>query len=517
MRPISAINSVSLKLFGLLLLLFFWARLLILTPTEEGFLDWYSINLQLEVARSGLRQLQIPSEVFSLGSFDYSAYFGQSFWSFPYLIRTPDIFLLLLVSNKVFIIFHTLLFLSLAYFGFIKFIRLFLDSSLIAVGAAITYFCSGIFVGRILAGHLQLIGYFFIPTFILILLSTSKDHMYIQKKQSWIHLSLLLAMIAYLGSLQTLFQMVLFMLLLSCWRNFRVFVFRSLASMFILILPIIYAGSSSTSYKLEGTTRTVFDGFGWRFLEYDAFRNSYAQIEYSPSFITIVNFILKHSFEVISHLFLSSFDLNMAIKVGGGWEWDIYLMPVGLVFLFCFLLFAGLRNVNKQFIAKSDGPVFFVMLIFFLLSLSFVYRTVFLIFQEVFNFNAIDRLPVRSIVYPLTLLFAIICGFFQRILLHRIKSLSALAYGLFMLNLLLVITHSELWLQAIQQPFSRVITDNSALLIPNQPFVLTESSDPRLLLLASFLCLSVFWLFHILRQICKVGQASLPIIQDSRI
>lgn len=507
---------MSLNLFGLLLLLFFWARLLFITPTDEGFLDWYSINLQLEVARDGLGQLQIPSEVLSLGSFDYSAYFGQSFWSFPYLIRTPDILLLSVVSNKIFIVFHTLFFLSLAYFGFIKFIRFFVDSSLLTVGAAITYFCSGIFVGRILAGHLQLIGYFFIPTFILILLSASKDYTYIRKKQSWIHLSLLLAMIAYLGSLQTLFQMTLFLLLLGCWRYFRIFVFKSLASMLILILPIIYSGSSSTSYKLDGTTRTVFDGFGWRFLEYESFRNSYDQVEYSSSFVAILGFILKHAFEVISHLFLSSFDLNIAIEASGGLEWDIYLMPVGLVSLFCFILFAGLRDKSNLFITKSDRPVFFVMIIFFVLSLSFVYRSIFLVFQDFFNINAIDRLPSRSIVYPLTLLFAISCGLAQRIPVRKIKTLSALKYGLFMLNLVLVITHSELWLQAVQKPFSKMITENSALLIPNQPFVLSESSDPKLLLLAALLCLSVFWLFYTIMLIYKMEKTSVPIIQDSR-
>ena len=102
-----------IALVGLGILLALWSRVVLTIPLEEGYLDWYSINLQLDVVRQAIATNQVPEKIISLGLFDYSNYFGEIFWTFPYLIRTPDLVLLSVLSNKVYVLLHLLIFISI--------------------------------------------------------------------------------------------------------------------------------------------------------------------------------------------------------------------------------------------------------------------------------------------------------------------------------------------------------------------------------------------------------------------
>lgn len=462
-------EAYLIPLLGLASLLAIWTRFIFRIPLETGYFDWYSINLQLNVIREGLLDAQLPSNVVSVGVFDYAEYFGDKFWTFPYLIRTPDLLLLAFTSNKFFVVFHLLFYMSLGYVGFLILFRKFGVSWPLATVAGATYFYSGIFVGRIAAGHLQLMGYFFVPTYILIIFQAAQCAKEKRPDSNWILASLLLSLVAYLGSIQTLFQMLLFTLILSVSTKFRKFAFKSIISLAVLISPIIFSSLQSSTYALSGDTRTVFEGFGWRFLNQKFFTDSYLSLENSPSLISFLAFVPKHLLEVSYHLYLALSSLD-ASTFRAGWEWDAYLMPLMLIPLAGLLSTSRLRARLKDFNSDSNRPIMITCFIFFILSLSLVYRSVSLLIQSVFSINAIDRLPVRSLIYPLTLLFLICVVAFSALLKNKNRIVQLLGWAVIFINLALVMAHSEIWLKVTEQPFSDSVKENSAFLSGSSSF-----------------------------------------------
>ncbi len=482
-----------IALVGLGILLALWSRVVLTIPLEEGYLDWYSINLQLDVVRQAIATNQVPEKIISLGLFDYSNYFGETFWTFPYLIRTPDLVLLSVLSNKVYVLLHLLIFISIGYIGLFKLLKKYIPSSMVCAVAGITYLYSGIFIGRIVAGHLQLVGYFLVPTFILIVINALEHDQPCSRNKNWMKASLLLTLVAYLGSIQTLFQMLLFLIGLLVFKKSRLFAIKTFLSTFLLISPIIFASSLSTSYKIGGVSRTVFEGFGWRFLNHNTFKGSYSELEQSLSIHSILAFLPKHFAEIVVHLFVASTNSSIAI-IRGGWEWDIYVIPIGLLAFFVPLMSRKARVKIKQLSNPSLRPLVGVLIFFLMLSLSLVYRIMFGFLQSILNINAVDRLPVRSMIYPITFLFLICFILLNFLIQSRRQEIRILGHSLILMNLVLVVLHSENWLKATKKPISQMITLNSAFIEESAPFELTVSpfiSSPPLIF---GICLSIVWI-----------------------
>lgn len=504
-------RELWVALLGLGILIALWARAILKIPLENGLLDWYSINLQLDVVRQAIVTNDIPGKLLSLGTFDYGGYYGEEFWTFPYLIRTPDLILLTILSNKFYILIHLLIFISIGYVGFFKLFKKFIPSSAVCATAGITYFYSGMFIGRIAAGHLQLLGYFLVPMFILIVLNVLEDNRRNQRSGNWMKASLLLSLVAYLGSIQTLFQMFLFLFVLVVFKKSRLFAIKSFLSTLLMISPIIFASSFSSSYRIRGATRSVFEGFGWRFLNQDFFKDSYADLEQSFSIPSLLAFLPKQIVEVILHFIAGSTNWKIAIE-RGGWEWDIYVLPLGFIALLVPLISKAARFKLVQFSAPTFRPLVAVLIVFLLLSLSFVYRIIFSLLQSVVNINAIDRLPVRSIIYPLTFVFLICFILLNHLIQSRRQGIRIFGYALIFANLVLVILHSEFWLRATEMPFSQMIIQNSAFIGQAAPFEFAASSNKFYQLLISGMFVSTIWILYLILQLFKLELVRIPML-----
>jgi len=215
-----------------------------------------------------------------------------------------------------------------------------------------------------------------------------------------------------LGSFHTWFQMLLFLSIISLTiRKSRFFyLIIILKSLFLSAWILLPVKIFSTYTSINPTnTRTIFTGYGWRYLKDGPYvdvnqHNNYSQ--YLDAFLFHMKEIL---FQIRDALFSSKATLRDA-----GWEWSLYSGPLfALIILVLIFYLVHNQDTFKSLLTKfgfNKLPAQIVLLLFasFILGVSVFYRAGYFILHFFFNdIYVIDRIPYRSFIYFYSLIVLI--------------------------------------------------------------------------------------------------------------
>ena len=340
--------------------------------------DWYLAYQLVDFSRATLKGLEVlPYAGFYNPMSGTHDLFGYQTYSMGMLIFSPDSIFFPLFSTLQAITFHIavtllfacgLLYFQLRNFKLSEFSMLFL---LLNIAFAVPV------IARLSEGHLQLLGYFLIPSFILLIKSFDGSLRWFLK------ITLLLTYVLSLGSTHVFFQMSILL--------FFVGVFQ-IKNLIKLVLPPLFAlmltafqtlPSLFTPYFLM--ERQIGHGSGYLFnrsiLETDT-------VYKFDSVGDILSTIIVHFMEIIHHLASAVLRNDFAIQKDG-WEWTLYF-PLTNIFLLILVLFVR-RNASAG-IKKEFG----YLIISGVLSVSMIYHFLWLLIP----FQAIDRVPFRMMLYP---------------------------------------------------------------------------------------------------------------------
>lgn len=416
---------------------------------EAKILDWYLLEAMLNITRISIKNFNL-STTFFFDNSNLNALFGGNPYSFPYAIRTPDVVLLLLVSNHVFLFIHTILILTLAILGLNKLCDYLHFNISARIFLMLIWFFNGALIGRYSVGHLQLYGYLFIPFFIYLILSSNKQNLNV-KSMSW-KFATFLSFLLLLGSMHVWFQMILFMSLISIFiKRRRAMYVISIIKSFLLSAWIIIPTFFSSNYMLPNiiNTREVGVGYGWRY-----FNNPpYVFLDKDGLGLRIdINAILFHVKEIFFQITHALFNFNMLIE-DASWEWSLYSGPFFLVVCTFLILYLVIAVSNKtKFFSKDAFSIellsndFYVMIVTsFLLGISINYRAIYLLFQRIFeNIPIIDRIPYRSLLYTYAGLIVIITIFANNLMQRSVIFKYFFTAG-FTLNFIFLLANVKNW------------------------------------------------------------------------
>ena len=331
--------------------------------------------------------------------------FGTSLASFPYLIRTPDIFLLRFLDNTSFVMLHILLILALSFCGVYFLLGNYTTNLSSEIFFVFTWYLNGALISRFSVGHVQLLGYLFIPIFCLFFLprTTQRNGF---KLTSW-HLSTFLYFILLLGSTHTFFQMtlltiILFILIPSIRNQYR----GTLSKLGILsswiAVPSLFFSIYTDSY--EEKSRSVYGGYGW------GYRTDLFGTYDVHSIISLIQSLLIHSFQIVFHVVVALVDPDTVFQQEG-WEWSIYSGPCILLIGVMAIYLARKNHIQKtgksrgielRIFFKKYSAVLVMTIISAVLSVSKVYGSLYALLSTHIPFlPAVDRIPFRMLLYPL--------------------------------------------------------------------------------------------------------------------
>ena len=343
--------------------------------------DWYLAYQLVDLTRTSLIRKEILTYV---GLYDPSTgtheLFGHHTYSIGMLIFSPDSILFPLFSIDQAIIFHvlvTVLFVcyllnvQLKKYSLSSFSRYFLVMNVIF---------SVPIMARLSEGHLQLLGYFLIPSFILLVndINTGKDSKF------WvIKVTLLLTYIISLGSTHVFFQMSLLLCIAGLF-HLHVF-FKFLIPPVFALLLTGFQSIPSLFVPYFDFKREVGPGYGYQFNENILGKDPYYRFD---SVSNLLNTMLQHSIEIMNHLFLAIFENDFAI-LKNGWEWSLYIPPINILLLTMLIVY---KRTIVQHIIKNNLYLF----VSFVMSISLFYHFLWALVP----FQAIDRVPYRMMLYP---------------------------------------------------------------------------------------------------------------------
>lgn len=382
--------------------------------------DWYLARQLLRVSRDRIVEFDLISFVSFVDPANSKPIFGNLGYSNGLQILTPDMFLFKFLPENFIFLFHFLFVTSISILYILKLAETFRLGNLQTVLFAITWLNSGPLVARVSEGHIQLLGYYLVPAFFY--------HLYLIKTSNsiynYVSLGFFLGFIELLGSTHVYFQMCLILLLVTVFNPKKIFKFLitlliSIFSSAIQILPIIFYPIYNES------SRSVYEGYGYHFFE-----------KYFDLSIQSNSFeFLREIIGIPLHLFIALLDSDTAIQ-SGGWEWTLYIGLVpGILILFSIWKFT---NDIKKLVYEN-----LYLIPVFLLSLSLVYRFLYLFLSEIANFVAVDRVPYRMMIYIFCLLWFYTC-FKLPILLSRFygnRNVIVLFLILIYCNLIISVNH----------------------------------------------------------------------------
>lgn len=386
--------------FPLVPILFFYANFFngIYQPILNKF-DWYIYNTETEVYRSAFSNFNFPGYLhYVLPNSSALTNIGSYYPSFPYGIRTPDVFLLPFIGNLSFIYIHITWVVALGLYGIYKISKDIGTSYFTYVILSITWFLSGPLVARMGIGHTPLFGYFLIPLFFYLLFKLNSPLI------NWINIlnmGVFLFLISLLGSTIVFTQMCL-IIVINAFIKIKYFYYYIISILVGLVLSsYIILPSLFHSKYINAPNRTVFEGYGWNFPNSLTLKNAISN--FTPTFeniMDILKLLLCHLVNIFQQLLIAVSSQTAVLK-DGGWEWTLYSGIVYVPILVLMALFA--RRINfSLFYTKSDNSlVIKICLIISVLSLSLVYRFIFKLLNIVINFPAIDRIPYRMMIYVL--------------------------------------------------------------------------------------------------------------------
>ncbi len=356
--------------------------------------DWICIHQWLDVIKQAFAQKVIPYHASYYVEEFYSKNFiwGDRYFATPYVIMSPQVFLLVFLSVKQFLTLQLILIYSIGFWAACQWCKKLNLSKAASVFLIVLLCFNGSLPGRMGVGHLQLTAYMLIPLYLLILYRFVE----LQKSsfsENFLH-SLTFAFFIFFvilqGSLHTAHQMIQVALVffLFYYRQFFYFIL-SLVGMALLsfyyIIPNALFSSYTSSEHAQSYFRTVFCGFG-----VTAGRSG-IPIVADHGLGKIIN-LVYHIWEGLTISFNASFDAT--------WEYSLYVSLLGVLFIVSGA-YVVLKKQNSlgQFL-RNQWRILAVMGIFILLSLSCTERLVFSLIQKIHPIPAVDRLPCRLMLYP---------------------------------------------------------------------------------------------------------------------
>jgi hypothetical protein len=290
----------------------------------------------------------------------------DKFLANPEIVLTPDIFILQLVPNSVFIIMHVVSFYAAGFWG-----SFLLAKELNAKFVSFFFFWlvfnfNGHISAQIAIGHFQWTGYFLIPFFFVLLLRLSENAQNVPAFDSTFvfRMALLLGILFLNGSvhLAIICSMFLITVLLFKWTMYR------------NIIAAIFMGF------LLGLNRLLPAAL-W-FPSKNGIGQGY------PSFNSLL--------DAFTALRLYNFSGLQEYGIWGWWEYNIY---IGFMIFIIFLISAAVAiRQNKipfqPYLLKTAG-------VFLLLSLGNVYNIINILHLP---FMGVERVPSRFIVMPFVLI-----------------------------------------------------------------------------------------------------------------
>lgn len=378
--------------------------------------DWYLGFQLIDYAREAVRTWEWNPHIAILDAYlsplDANGIFGNRIFAIGMLIFSPDTLIFPMFSTTNAVIFHILV--TIAAISFLTFIMLRKRSFsfLTTISLLVSFFFLTPVFARISVGHIQLLGYFLVPIFVLLL----RDLTVISQRSINIWIIKMTCLLTYsisLGSMHVFFQMTLLLLFHIPFFP-RLFKATTLPPIVALTLTAFQTLPTLLDSRF-GNLRSVYAGYGYNFFSSTGWHNETSSYNLS----TIRDFLLTlvlHVREIFIHLFVALTDSNFAI-ISQGWEWTI---DVGPVTIFLFLVYIVMSN-KKTYLWRDNLWVFFA----FCLSLSLFYRFLYLGVAEVFPISAIDRVPYRMLIYVLVWAILNSSHFLDQLLKRRNFSPSA--------------------------------------------------------------------------------------------
>jgi hypothetical protein len=357
--------------------------------------DWY-LGIQLiEVAKKFSEDYWInPYSGFYDPSNPGKLLFGNHLFSSGMLIWSPDVLLFRFFSTVNCLKIHYLfsLFVAVCSLNYVK-SRLNLGF-LSALSLSLTWVLSGPIVGRMSEGHIQLTGYLFIPTFLCLVDEAIKSRGAQSGRQTALNLALLICFVVALGSTHVLVQFSLVLLIAGLvYKSARKICLTATLMGWLFSAFQFIPGMLSPSF--EWSTRSVYQGYGWRFWENFFNGRDY----YQGSLPEIVTALLKSPLEITHHFIIALTDSTFAIRASG-WEWTLGIGLIPTLILIS-LNFKNFRETMNFLRGRK------YLMIVLMLSIGISYRILYLGLNEFLPIPAVDRVPYRMGIYVFAALLLI--------------------------------------------------------------------------------------------------------------
>jgi len=424
---------------------------------ELIFFDWYLYQTDVHIIKLFLENPQIPGYIeFSNKNGTLVDIIGNFLPSYPYTLRSPDIFLLKFLNEHHFILIHTLIIAFISLLFLRKISKYFELQNFGFVFLAITWMMSGSILANIGVGHTQTIGNLLIPGFIYYCFKVKNSN---SEPQEVIKLSLLMFVVLLLGGTQTFYHMIVICIL------FALFYYRVKIKFFIAVTLSCLLGAFAivpivlySPYRLlpnNNSIREVFDGYGYKFLGNDV---KSIIIEFNFNLNEVIKIIfasIYHVIEIIAHVLHSAFS-PWNLQYDLGWERTFFLgWGVILILLTHCLIFR--KSINLPYFSKQDFIIFTILFVF---SLSLIMRILFSFMQQFIPISAIDRIPSRYILYPAFILLICVAKILDKVH-HRYLTFS---YLIFFIQIFTLVANSYNW--KINRVYNNYLNGNNEELVP---------------------------------------------------
>ena len=360
---------------------------------EYNYGDWFTIIL-LKIYKYSLSINTMPYQV---NFFENYIFFDKNFFSNLWLPITPQIILLKFISIKSFLLIQTVFISIICVRSFLLWKKK-LKFSLYCLFILIpSWIFGGFIVTRFAVGHWMFIGFLLIPLLFYILnnmINLKKNNKNKKLLSNSIYLGLIMSFALMQGHLHFIYHVSILLVLICFFFSNKIKYFILSFFVFFLtslhtLLPKIFFSSQASSYINS---------------------NRMPEVGYSPSLLgipssefdfennSIIFFIYKNVKNFIDLLILSpNYENNI-------WEKTLF---IGLITTL--LIFFGLFFFSKQIrISKKNIKIFFIFLIFSLLSIYNFHFFFIKILQNIFYFfPAVDKISSKFFLYSLFFLLII--------------------------------------------------------------------------------------------------------------
>lgn len=343
----------------------FWISYLQLETNFYTNEDWPHVFKSLSVWKDALTHGTIPYYI----SKSIPTHQTKLFFAVPEFPFTPQLFLLLFLGPKAYVLANTLLLYALGFIGSLKIRKHFRLSAFTFTAFFLLFNFNGHFISRLSVGHYTWIGYFLLPFYILLVLQIF-DNRGSKKSPYW--LALVLFAILLQGSVHVFIFCLIFLGLVLLFSRASAFNF-TIAIIFSLLL---------SAFRLFPASLVFFQ------------RN--ALIGYQTP-VHLLNSIIY----INTEQFISPNNSGV-----GYWEYNLFIGLLGLLFTLLFGLIPYIFNKTDTDVKKYRQLIIPIG-IMILLSFGNIYTEI--VSQIPVDVLRAARVPSRFMIIPLLFLILLAC------------------------------------------------------------------------------------------------------------